>query len=108
MQINLTKDTFNVPDGADIAEIKSAICYNDNTKVMMKLALESESGEVLIKTYDADELGTYPWNGVFKALNTTDTDDLIGHKVELEIKNNTSKKTNLEFSNIKKIHLIDG
>ena len=107
MLINISNETFTVPDGTYIAEIKSAICYNDNTKVMIKLELESESSEVLVKTYDADELGTYPWNGVFKALNTTDTDNLVGHKVELEIKNNTSKKTNLEFSNIKKIRLID-
>ena len=105
MLVNITNEVLNVPDGTYNAEIKSILGYSDNTKALIKLELEN--GDVLVKTYDADELGTYPWNSVFKALNTADTDDLVGHKVELEVKNNTSKKTGLEFSNIKKVRLID-
>lgn len=105
MQVTISNETFNVPDGTYRAEIKSFLGYNDDTKVLVKLELES--GDVLIKTYDVSDLGEYPWSSIFKALNTTNTDDLVGHKVEFEIKNNTSKKTNLEFSNIKRIRLID-
>lgn len=106
MIVPITNEVFNVPDGTYAAEIKSILGYSDNTKALIKLELY-ETGEVLVKTYDVDELGTYPWNCIFKALDTTDTDTLVGHKVELEIKNNTSKKTGLDFSNIKKIRLID-
>lgn len=105
MIVNISNETFNVPNGTYTAEIKSICSYSDDTKVLMKLELDN--GDVLIKIYDANELGTFPWNGIFKTLNTTDTDDLIGHKVELEIKNNISQKSNLEFSNIKRIRLID-
>ncbi|MCR4645340.1 MAG: hypothetical protein K5695_08025 [Oscillospiraceae bacterium] len=105
MIVEVSNETFYVPDGTYTAEIKSILGYSDNTKALVKLELET--GEVLVKTYDADELGAYPWNSVFKALNTTDTDDLVGHHVELEIKNAISKKTGHEFANIKKIRLID-
>lgn len=105
MLINVTTETFNVPDGTYRAVIKNFCGYNDDTKALLKLELES--GEVFVKTYDASEVGKYPWNVVFNALNTKDTNDLIGHKVEVEIQNNTSKKNNFEFSNIKRIRLID-
>ena len=105
MLVNITDEKFIVPDGTYRAEIKTFLGYSDNTKVLVKLALDN--GDVLVKTYDADEVGGHPWNSVFKALNTNDTDDLVGKMIEIEVKNNTSKKTGLEFSNIKKVRLID-
>lgn len=105
MLINVTNEKFNIPDGTYTAEIKAFLGYNDDTKVLVKLALDN--GDVLVKTYDADEVGGQPWNSVFKALNTNDTDDLVGKMIEIEVKNNTSKKTGLEFSNIRKVRMID-
>lgn len=105
MIVKIEKEKFNVPDGTYRAVIRNFCGYNDDAKALLKLELES--GDVFVKTYDASEVGKYPWNVVFNALNTKDTNDLIGHKVEVEIQNNISKKSNLEFSNIKRIRLID-
>lgn len=105
MLIDFPNETYNVPDGTYRAEIKACLGYDENAKALVKLELDS--GETFVKAYDASELGQYPWSVLFKELNTQDTDDLIGHKVEIEVKNNTSKQTGLTFSNIKKIHLID-
>ena len=105
MLINVTNEKFNIPDGTYTAEIKAFLGYSDDTKVLVKLELDN--GDVLVKTYDAEEAGGHPWNCLFKALNTNDTNDLVGKMVEIEVKNNTSKKTGLEFSNIRKVHLID-
>lgn len=105
MLINVTNEKFNIPDGTYTAEIKAFLGYSDDTKVLVKLELDN--GDVLVKTYDAEEVGGHPWNCLFKALNTNDTNDLVGKMVEIEVKNNTSKKTGLEFSNIRKVHLID-
>ena len=105
MKVNVTDEKFNIPDGTYTAKIKAFLGYNDDIKVLVKLELDN--GDVLVKTYDADEVGGQPWNSVFKALNTTDTDDLVGKMVEIEVKNNTSRKTGFEFSNIRKVRLID-
>ena len=104
MIVEVSNETFYVPDGTYTAVIKRFLSYSDNTKVLVKIELDT--GDVLVKAYDVDVLGAYPWNAVFKALNNTNTDDLVGRKVEIEIKNNTSKKTELEYSNIKKIRLL--
>lgn len=65
-----------------------------------------EDGTIFIKFYPTEELSRYPWANLFKALNTDNTDDLIGKSVEFEISNNASKKTDYVFSNIKKIKLL--
>ena len=105
MIIDILNETFHVEEGIYEAEIITFVGYDNDTKALVRFKLETD--DILVKTYHKDDLGKYPWNNVFKELNTTDTDDLIGQMVEIEIKNNTSKSTNTVFSNIKRIHIIE-
>ena len=110
MRISISNETLNVADGVYEATIASIICYDpdengDNKKALVKLDLST--GEVLVKNYATSELGEHPWSTLFKALNTEETDDLVGLDVEIEIKNNKSKTTGTVFSNIRKIKLIE-
>ena len=65
MKVNVTDEKFNIPDGTYIAKIEAFQGYSDDTKVLVKLKLNN--GDVLVKTYDTDEVGGQPWNSVFKA-----------------------------------------
>ena len=106
MIVNISNDTYNLPDGTYLASVKSIQGYDDEKKALVKLELES-TGETFIKTYDTSELGEYPWGALLKALDTNETDNLIGHKIEFVIKNHTSQKSGAVFSNIKQIRLIE-
>ena len=109
MRISISNETLNVADGVYEATIASITGYDpdengDNKKALVKLNLST--GDVLIKNYKKTELEQYPWSTLFKALNTVETDDLVGLDVEIEIKNNKSKTTGTVFSNIRKIKKI--
>lgn len=84
--------------------IENIIGFKDNNKVLVKFKLEDE--RIFNKFYQTEELTRYPWSNLFKALNTNNTDDLIGKSVQFEILNNASKKTDYVFSNIKKLKLV--
>ena len=59
-----------------------------------------------LKFASQDELGRHPWGNVFQALNTNNTDDLVGHTFQLEISTVKSKKTGNRFSNVKKVKVV--
>lgn len=103
MKITLINETFFVDDGTYSAVITDLFEYADD-KLCMKLELDDKT--ILVKFYNLKELGAYPWSDVFRALDSTDTDDLIGQNVEITVVNTTSKKTGKEFCNIKKVKLI--
>ena len=108
MLVNISNETFNVADGTYTATILSVKEYqpDDNgkfSKVIMKLELNT--GEILVKFYNRDDLEKLPWSSLFKALNTYDTDDLVDKTIELVVKNNTSKSSGTVFSNIKRVKL---
>ncbi|MCM1508476.1 MAG: hypothetical protein NC177_15305 [Ruminococcus flavefaciens] len=104
MKIEIVNEVINLEDGSYTAVIKDIIGYEENNKVLIKFTLED--GTIFIKFYLTEELSRYPWSNLFKALNTDNTDDLIGKSVEFEISNNASKKTDYVFSNIKKLKLV--
>lgn len=108
MKIELTNETNYLDDGTYTAIIQNVFEFakGGSTSVAIEFALNDADHTVFTKFYDdpVKRLGSYPWNTVFKALNSDETADLIGRKVEFEVKNNT--KNDLTYTNIKKITLI--
>ncbi|MDE6833394.1 MAG: hypothetical protein K2J39_03980 [Ruminococcus sp.] len=103
MKVEFSNDVLSVEDGNYNAVIDSIHEYGDGDKVLIKLNIEKEN-VTLINFTNIDALGRYPWNNVFKALNTDNTDDLIGKKVEIRVENN--EKGDTCYCNIKKVTLV--
>ena len=76
MKIELRNEVLAVEDGTYVAAVDAILPYGDDGGVLMKLALDDN--RVLITFTTAKRLGEFPWGDVFRALNTDDTDDLIG------------------------------
>lgn len=104
MEINILDEVTNLENGKYKAVIESIIGFEENNKALVKFNLED--GRIFIKFYQIEELAKYPWSNIFKALNTTNTEDLIGKSVQFEISNHVSEKTGYEFSNVKKLKLV--
>lgn len=104
MEINVLDEVMNLENGEYKAVIENIIGFKNNNKVLVKFKLEDK--RIFNKFYQTEELTRYPWSNLFKALNTTNTDDLIGKSVQFEISNNISKNTGYEFSNVKKLKLV--
>ncbi len=104
MEIKILDEVLNLKNGEYKAVIENIIGFKNNNKVLVKFKLEDE--RIFNKFYQTEELTRYPWSNLFKALNTNNTDDLIGKSVQFEILNNASKKTDYVFSNIKKLKLV--
>ena len=109
MIIELTNETTYLDDGTYTAEIQDVFEFEkgDDICICIEFAIDDNDHTIFTKFYDdpAKWLGSYPWSSLFRAIDSRDTNDLIGHKVELEIKNNC--KNDLTYSNIKKIKLVD-
>ncbi len=103
MKINVCEEVTNLENGTYTAEIDTINEY-ENKKLLMKLILEDKT--IFVKFFESEKLAQYSWNNIFKALNTDDTDDLIGKIIEFEIVNKKSEKNGYEFSNIKKVKLV--
>ena len=63
-----------------------------------------------MKFISAKELGGHRWRSVFKALDTNDSDVLIGHTFEFSVKNEKVKRRgggeHITFCNIKSVSLV--
>ena len=63
-----------------------------------------------VKFISAKELGGHRWRSVFKALDTNDSDVLIGHTFEFSVKNEKVKRRgggeHITFCNIKSVSLV--
>ena len=103
MKIEFSNEVLSVEDGKYIAVIDNIHKYGNEDKVLIKLKIEEEN-VTLLSFSNMDALGRYPWNNVFKALNTDDTDDLIGQSVEFEVKN--EEKGGNCYCNIKNVKLV--
>ena len=103
MKIEISNEVLSVEDGKYIAVIDDIHEYGEEGKILIKLKIEKEN-ETLLSFSNMDALGRYPWSNVFKALNTNDTDDLIGQSVEFEVKN--EEKGGNYYCNIKKITVV--
>lgn len=101
MNIEIVNEVTNLENGKYKAVIEQIIGFEKNNKALVKFALED--GRIFIKFYQTEELARYPWADLFKALDTTNTNDLIGKSVQFEISNHVSEKTGYEFSNVKKL-----
>ena len=109
MIIELNNERTDLTEGTYTATIQNVFEFfkGDDPCICIEFALEDEEHTVFTKFYDdpAKWLGSYPWSSLFRAIDSRDTNDLIGKHVEFEIKNNN--KNDLSFSNIKKIKLVD-
>ena len=109
MIIELSNETTYLDDGTYIATIQNVFEFQkgEDQCICIEFALDDEDHTLFTKFYDdpAKWLGSYPWSSLFRAIDSRDTNDLIGKHVEFEIKNNN--KNDLSFSNIKKIKLVD-
>ncbi len=108
MLVNLTNDVIYLEDGTYTGTIQNVFEFykGDNQCIGIEFALKDDKNTVFTKFYDepAQKLGEYSWNTVFRAINSNDMADLVGHDVEFTVKNNT--KNGVTYSNIKKIKLI--
>ena len=105
MRVNVQNECPSVEDGDHAVSIDSIFPYGDEDGVVMKLALED--GRILIHFTTAEDLGRYPWSTLFRALNTDDTDDLIGKKALITVRNAVSKTTGSSFCNVTKVKLLE-
>ena len=103
MKIEFSNEVLSVENGKYTAVIDGIHEYGEEGKILIKLKIEEEN-KTLINFTNMDALGRYPWNNVFKALNTDDTDDLIGQSVEFEVKN--EEKGDNCYCNIKNVKLV--
>ena len=104
MKIELSNEVLAVEDGTYNATVDTVLPYGDDSGILMKLALED--GRVLITFTTVKRLGEYPWGDVFRALDTDDTDDLIGEAVEITVENTVSETSGNSFCNIKRVKLV--
>lgn len=104
MKITLSNEVLSVEDGIYTATIDTVQSYGEEDGILMKLQLED--GRTLVEFYRASDLGSYPWSDLFRALNTDDTDDLIGKAVEITVENKVSKSSGNSFCNVKRVKLL--
>lgn len=102
MIINVVNEVTYLSDGTYTAEIETVHGYEENNRVLMKFRLEDNT--IFVKFYKTEDISSYPWANIFRALNSCNTDDLIGKKIEFEVKNNSRNEK--EYSNIKKVKLV--
>ncbi len=104
MKVKMSDEILAVEDGTYKVTVDAILPYGDDGGVLMKLALED--GKILIHFTTLKRLGEYPWSDVFRALNTDDTDDLIGTEVEITVENNVSETSGNSFCNVKRVKLV--
>lgn len=104
MKIKLSNEVMTVADGNYQVKILTVQGYNNDENVLMKFQMEDET--IFVKFYKSEDLATYPWADVFRALNTDETDDLEGKMIEIEVVNTVSKTSGNKFCNIRRVKLI--
>lgn len=104
MKIELSNEVLSVEDGTYKATVDTILPYGDDGGVLMKFALDD--GRMLISFTTVKRLGEYPWSDVFRALDTDDTDDLIGTAVEITVENTVSESSGNSYCNVKRVRLV--
>lgn len=85
MRVEIPNEVEEIEDGTYVAILDEAFEYATD-ELCMKLALVGDAdSRILVKFYNKKELGKKPWSSVFRALDTNETDDIVGHQFELEI-----------------------
>ena len=103
MKIEFSNEVLSIEDGTYQAVVNGIHEYGNEGKALVKLDIE-EKDVTLISFTSTEALGRYPWSDVFRALNTDDTDELIGKKIKIEVKN--EEKGDTCYCNIKKITVV--
>lgn len=106
MKIDEIIETLEIEDGTYVAVIDEAFEYVPDELCMKHALVDDAQKRILVKFYSKKELGRGIWHHVFRALDTYETDDLIGKKVKLEVKNTKSKKTGKNFCNVVNVEVV--
>lgn len=104
MKVNLSNEIMTIEDGTYKSRITEITGYNNNENILIKIQLDD--GNVFVKFYATDDFVKFGWSDVLRALNTDDTDDLIGKVIQFDVTNGVSQKTGNAFSNIRRIKLL--
>ncbi len=104
MKLNLSNELMKIEDGTYKGRITEITGYNNNENILVKIQLDD--GNVFVKFYATDDFVKFGWSDVLRALNTDDTDDLIGKTIQFDVVNAVSRTTGNEFSNIRRIKLL--
>ncbi len=107
MKINVRNEVVEIENGTYNVVIDEIFQYNENNICMKFSILNDPKNMIFVQFLPIEKLESYPWINVFKALETNDTDDLIGHTFKIEVVNNKSKTTGKEFCNIKKVTVVE-
>ena len=91
MQIDLINETSVLDDGTYSGIVKEIFTYQKGDgELCACIEISLQDDDLVFVNFVDDPVrrfGSYPWSSVFKALNTIETDDLIGKEIEFEIKN---------------------
>ena len=98
MNVTLYDETDLLESGTYEAQLIAVFEYAKG-EVCLKFQLSSMDHTIFLKFVTLEDLGKHPWSNIFRAINTTDTDDLLNHTV-------TSKRSGTGFSNVKRIELL--
>ncbi len=108
MKVTIVNEVTSLSDGEYTGIIRNVFEFqkNGNPQIGIEFAIDDDTHTVFTKFYDEPErrLGMFPWNTVFRALDSDDTNDLIGQNVTFQIVN--QNKNGKEYSNIKSIALL--
>ena len=105
MNVTLYDETDLLESGTYEAQLIAVFEYAKG-EVCLKFQLSSMHHTIFLKFVTLADLGKHPWSHIFRAINTTDTDDLLNHTFRLEISTVTSKRSGTRFSNVKRIELL--
>ena len=104
IKINVNKDLTHLDDGDYTGTVSVAkLCMNK--KVMLKI--EIEANVFFVTFHTLDEMGKYPFNQMFMAVDSDNLEDIEGLKIQFLVVNNKSRKDGAEFSNIRKIKIVE-
>ena len=104
VKINVNKDLTHLYDGEYTGTVILAkMCVNK--KAMLKIEIEVDVFFVTFHTLD--EMGKYPFNQMFMAVDSDNLEDIEGLKIQFLVVNNKSRKNGTEFLNIRKIKIVD-
>ncbi|WP_302351132.1 hypothetical protein [uncultured Ruminococcus sp.] len=110
MKITFANEVENIRDGSYIAILRDAFEFAPENLCMKFAICGDPESTVFVKFISAKELGGHRWRSVFKALDTNDSDVLIGHTFEFSVKNEKVKRRgggeHITFCNIKSVSLV--
>lgn len=103
-KIIVNKDYTNLENGDYTGTVNRAVLCKSE-KVMLKI--EMEDGTFFVTFHTLNDIGRYPFNQLFMAVDSDNLEDIEGLKIQFRVENNKSKENDIMFSNIRKIKVLE-